>query len=248
MEETKEGVYYKRPISGNGILEETKPVHKKLGVAGKILAAVIGVAGLVFLFRGLILIGIILWAESSPAETLSGMDTYNKQAVLDNYGGDIDSGLFIFPDSTEGMIDPVYTFRMKTGLFDSDGYMILHTKYSQEQYQKEVERLSGVECTISFKEEAVTQKIKYDTESYALPAYVTSDGFDSTYEYALVNEKTNEISYILLCYPNYVELNQYKDYLKLDASAYETEDALNQFTIYAHTFNGGESWMEYSDI
>ena len=60
MEETKEGVYYKRPISGNEILEETKPVHKKLGAAGKILVAVIGVAGFVFLFRGLILIGIIL--------------------------------------------------------------------------------------------------------------------------------------------------------------------------------------------
>jgi len=116
------------------------------------------------------------------------------------------------------------------------------------KYREEVERLSQIECSNSFKEDTVTQRVKYDTESYALPAYVTSDGFDSIYEYALVNEEANEISYILLSYPDVDDLIQYKEYLKVNALEYEMEDALNQFTIYAHTFNDGESWMEYSDM
>jgi len=43
-------------------------------------------------------------------------------------------------------------------------------------------------------------------------------------------------------------LIQYKEYLKLNVLEYEIEDALRQFTIYAHTFNNGEAWIEYSDM
>lgn len=53
---------------------------------------------------------------------------------------------------------------------------------------------------------------------------------------------------LLMSYPSVTELVQYKDYLKLNALEYEIDDALNQFTIYAHTFDGGKSWMEYSDV
>ena len=123
----------------------------------------------------------------------------------------------------------------------------MQTKYSKEDYEAEIERLSNIECTLSFSDEEITQKVKYDEESYALPAYVTVDGFDYIYEYALVNDETCEITYILLSYPEYVNLKQYKEYLKLDASEYRIKDALNQFSIYAHSFDGGESWEEYSD-
>lgn len=248
MQQLKEGVYYKRPGQEKGILQEKKPVPKKLGTAAKILLAVIGVAGFVFMIRGAILIGLFMFAESGPADELSGIEAYDKKMILENYGGDIDSGLFIFPDNTSDMMNPTYVSGLKTGLFDTDGYIILQAEYSDEKYQEEVERLSQIECSITYKDDTVTQKIKYDTESYALPAYVTSDGFDSIYEYALLNEETNEISYILLSYPSVTELVQYKDYLKLNALEYEIDDALNQFTIYAHTFDGGKSWMEYSDV
>lgn len=248
MEQVKKGVYYKRPTQGKELFQEKKPVHKKLGTAGKILAAVIGVAAFIFMIRGIALITLFIFAESGPADILKGIEVYDKKMILETYGGDIDSGLFVFPDSTDDMIEPTYISSLKTGLFDTDGYIILHTKYDEEKYREEVERLSQIECSISFKEDTVTQRVKYDTESYALPAYVTSDGFDSVYEYALVNEEANEISYILLSYPDAVDLIQYKEYLKLNVLEYEIEDALNQFTIYAHTFNDGESWMEYSDM
>lgn len=248
MEQLKEGVFYERTGQGKVSLQEKKPVHKKMGTVVKILLALICVATVVFMIRGVILIGLFVFAESGPADELSGIEAYDKEAILANYSGDIDSGLFIFPDSTEGMINPTYDSSLKTGLFDTDGYIMLHAQYSEEKFQEEMDRLSQIECSITRKDDMVTQKIKYDTESYALPAYVASDGFDYIYEYALVNEETNEISYILLSYPEAADLIQYKEYLKLNALEYEIEDALNQFTIYAHTFNGGESWMEYSDM
>ena len=146
------------------------------------------------------------------------------------------------------MINPTYESTLDSGLFDTDGYVILHTQYSKEQYQREVERLSRVECTVSSNEEEVTQQVKYDETSYALPAYVAVDGFDYTYEYALMNEDICEISYIYLAFPNMEELTEYKEYLKLNPEEYEMEGSLNEFSIYAWTFNDGEYWVEYSDM
>ncbi|MGN0438744.1 MAG: hypothetical protein ACI4F4_09500 [Lachnospiraceae bacterium] len=100
---------------------------------------------------------------------------------------------------------------------------------------------------MSFSDEEVIQEIKYDVKSYGLPAYVAIDGYDYIYEYALVNDETCEVTYVLLSYPEYVDLRQYKEYLKLDTSEYKIEDVLNQFSIYTHSFDGGQSWIEYSD-
>lgn len=248
MEQINERVFYKRPEQKKGALQVKEPVHKKLGTMSKMLLIVIGLAVVAFAIRSALLIGLFIFAESGPADKLSGIEAYDKAAILENYGGDIDSGLFIFPDNTSDMINPTYVSNLKTGLFDTDGYIMLQAKYSDEKYQEEVERLSQIECSLTYKDEMVTQQVKYDAESYALPAYVASDGFDYIYEYALVNEETNEISYILLSYPSVAELIQYKEYLKLNVLEYEIDDALNQFTIYAHSFDGGQSWMEYSDM
>ncbi len=231
----------------NGILEKIAS-HKKFIMGCKILVICLAVAVASFVMRVFLLIALVAWAESSPAETLSGIENYDKSYFLENYGGDLDAGLFVFPDSRLGILDAEFVSSLKTGLFDTDGYIILNVQYDEEAYLQEVERLSSIECTISFKEEEVTQQIVYDEESYSLPAYVAVDGFDDIYEYALVDEKTYTITYVLLSYPSEAKLSEYKEYLKKDTSKYEIEDALNQFTIYAHSFDDGQSWIEYSDI
>ena len=230
----------------NGKLEKLAS-RRNFIIGCKVLVAIAGIAVLTFIIKMFLIIAMVLFAESVPFQSQSGIESYDKADILENYGGDIDSGLFLFPDDTKNMIEPSFTFSMKTGLFDSDGYIILQTKYSKEDYQAEVERLSDIECSLAFDDAEVTQKVKYDEKSYALPAYVAMDGYDYGYEYALVNEENCEITYILLSYPDYVDLSEYKEYLKLDASEYEIEDVLNQFSIYAHSFDGGQSWMEYSD-
>lgn len=247
MSEVKEGIFYKRPSVSVSVTQEKVGTRKKLGIVAKILLAVVGVAGLVSFLSGAVLIVLIALIESGPADQLSGIEAYDKEALLDTYGSDFDSGLFLFPDNTEDMIAPTYESSLKSGLFDTDGYVILQTSYDDTKYQEEVERISRVECKVSFKTDSVTQKVKYDEENYSLPAYVAADGFTSVYEYALLNDAEKEITYILLCYPRYEELSQYEKYLKRNPSEYEIEDTLNQFSIYAHTFNDGDSWTVYSD-
>ncbi len=230
----------------NGMLE--KLVKRKSFVTGcKVLVVAVGVVVLSFVIKVLVAIGMVLFLESAPFKNQSGIENYDKVSILENYGGDIDSGLFIFPDDTKNMIEPTFESSLKTGFFDTDGYIILHAKYSKEDYEAEIERLSNIGCSIEFGADKVSHQIQYDEESYGLPAYVAVDGYDYIYEYALVNEEKCEITYILLSYPKYVNLRDYKEYLKLDASEYQIEDVWNQFSIYSATFDGGQSWMEYSD-
>ena len=238
------GIMIMLALHSNGMLEKIA-AHKKFVSACKIFIAIIGVVVFSYIIQTALLFGIIMFFESEAPLVLTGIEAYDKEAILESYGGDLDCGFFVFPDNIVEMISPTYVCNLDSGLFDTDGYVILHTKYNKEQYQREIERLSEIECTVSFNEEEVTQQIKYDEKSYAFPAYVAADGFCDTYEYALVNEETYEISYIYLAYPNMEELVEYKEYLKLNSVEYEMEDELNQFTIYAWTFNDGESWTEY---
>ncbi len=231
----------------NGILEKIAK-RSKFITACKVLVLVLVVAVASFVMRMILVLALVVWAESSPAEKISGIENYDKSYYLENYGGDLDTGMFVFPDSESKMLDAEFVSSLKTGLFDTDGCIILNAQYDEKAYLQELERLSSIECTISFKGQEVTQQIVYDEESYALPAYVAVDGFDGMYEYALVNEKAYTVTYVLLSYPNVFKLSEYQEYLKKDTSKYEITDVLNQFTIYAYSFDGGQSWLEHSDM
>ena len=56
----------------------------------------------------------------------------------------------------------------------------MNVKYNEDDYKREVERLSNVKCIVKNTEMGVIR----DTKSYSLPAYVAIDGFDYVYEYA----------------------------------------------------------------
>lgn len=199
------------------------------------------------MFRKIIvLVGIIIMllfvGSIVQTESVDENENYNKKKIVEEYGSDIDSALFLFPDDLQAMMETTFVSKFKSGLFDTDGYLILKSKYSIEDYETEVARLAGTKCVVMGTESAV----RYDTESYALPAYVAVDGFDYVYEYALVDEENCEITYVLLSYPEYDDLSEYKECLKLDISEYEIEDALNQFTIYARESEDG-IYVEYLD-
>lgn len=230
----------------NGLLNKLTK-NKKIVTACKILVIALSVTVLLFIIRIALVIFLVILVESTPPQTLQGIEHYDKTAYLTTYSGDLDTGMFIFPDSTDNMLNATLDSNLKTGLFDTDGYIILQAEYTEEDYQAEIERLSFVECSITYNGETITQQIRYDEDSYSLPAYVTSDGFDNVYEYALIDDANNTIIYILLSYPNPLSLSKYSDYLKTEITAYNISDALNQFTIYAHSFDDGNSWIEYSD-
>lgn len=92
---------------------------------------------------------------------------------------------------------------MHTGIFDSDGYIILQAEYSEKNYAAEIERLRGISCSITNgKAEKFTNYVLYEAEDFAYPAYLTCDGFSDMYEYALVDKENCRITYILVNYPD----------------------------------------------
>lgn len=57
----------------------------------------------------------------------------------------------------------------------------------------------------------------------------------------------NRIIYVYLSYPGGKTLQEYSDYVKKDLSVYEEKNTQDAFSIYNHSFDGGESWGEFDD-
>lgn len=201
----------------------------------------------IFIINTLIVIAIITIDSLIPAEKVSGINNYNKNHYLNKYSGDLDSNLSIFPEKTTNMIDATFTSSIKTNLFDSDGFIILSTTYNEDNFKKEVDRLSKLTMTISdCKNKSYTNYVKYNTKDYSLPAYITIDGFGHTYEYALINQNTKKITYVYLAYPDTIN-SEYRKYLKKNKKEYLKEDTLNKYSMYNHSFDKGKTYMEYND-
>lgn len=179
-------------------------------------------------------------------EKISGAEHYSKGYYIAKYGGDLDSNLSVFPDSVEGVTVNLFESSMGEGLFDTDGYIVLECAYAPEQMAAEVERLQGLSMTIyHYDGQTFTNRVMTDNKSYRYPAYVTIDGFSSTYEYALIDEAGGRIVYVYTAYIN-PRTFAYGDYLKTDFSAYN-KDSLKAFSMYNHSFDGGQSWDEFDD-
>ena len=189
---------------------------------------------------------IITMFHWSNTET-SNVTDYNKSVILEEYGGDLDSNLSIFPD--ESLItesNSSYTCNASMGILDTDATIILECDYNDTQYEQEIERLKNLQMTIKHGEEEYTNYVIYDEESYNYPAYITIDGYSYTYEYALLDNNKNRIIYIYLAYPR-VEAFNWNEYLKKDKNVYDNDDTFSCFSMYNHTFDGGESYTEFDD-
>ena len=160
-------------------------------------------------FVGMIVLVLAL-GQMTSGETIEGIENYNKKQLVEEYGSDLNSGLFLFPADAQLMIEPSFISRLKSDLFDTQGYLVLQTKYHSIDYEKEVERLENTSCMVQGQELAVQS----DTESYALPAYVAMDGFDYVYEYALIDDKTCEITYLWISNPDSMVDTEYEKCLK----------------------------------
>ena len=233
----------------NGILKKITANRKIVAFVKVFVACTIVIAAVSFI-RTVLVLGIVMVVEAAPSNVITGIEHYDKAYYLENYGGDLDSLMLIFPEQVDLAVEATFESKMDTGLFDTSGYILLCAEYEKEQFEKEKARLSEITCTIyslGQEEESVTKNILYDENSYSLPAYVTCDGFRDMYEYALIDEENFSVTYVYLSYPEPATENAYKNYLKCDLSLYNITDSFNQFTIYAHSFDGGEIWTEASD-
>lgn len=126
------------------------------------------------------------------------------------------SALSIFPETIEDAEVIDYLYRYMDTLFDPTAEIYLECRYDEETYQTEIARLEGIYA----EHKGEIQTILYDTESFAYPAYVTINGNDHCYEYALLLGD-GRIAYIHMEFIKEEEIAFPADYLP---KAYEEED------------------------
>lgn len=105
---------------------------------------------------------------------------------------DVHSGLFIFPNNINqnDIVDFKYFFQ--DGIFDGSYLFYVVVKYDKYSLNNEEDRLRNIKVNF----EKTEKKILYEENDFDYPAYVSiSDGF-STFEYALIDKKNNQIIYI----------------------------------------------------
>ena len=193
------------------------------------------------------MLAVIFTGCTAPSYQANGIEEYDIQAIVEVYEGDLDSSLTIFPDAeTVAASKTEYKAVLHTGLFDTDGEIVLECTYNKKSFEQERQRLAGLSMTIVSGEESHVNTVLYDKDAYNYPAYITMDGFGHTYEYALMDGENRRIIYVYLAYPD-DETKVDERYLKRDTAVYDETDANHRFSMYNHSFDGGESWTEFSD-
>ena len=229
----------------NGLLAKIAS-NKRFTKAVKVAVIVISVLAAYELLKWVLLIGGMIIIETLPSNDVY-LDTYNKAEIVEQYRGDIDSSLFLFPDDLSKAESSSFEGKLHTGLFDTDGYLCLICRYSESEYAAEVERLASTSCSLTYEGHEIVKNVYLDETSYRLPAYVAVDGFDYSYEYAMCDDERCEITYMYLGFVDDEMIDLLSDNMKTDKSAYKDEDknTLEQFSIYAYYF--GEGAAEYGD-
>lgn len=234
------------------ILKEYYKMKKQKNIIMMILGGVVGgiILFLVDLLRRFLLAGGILTiltfiqGKIGP-EILTDVSKYEKSYYIENYSGDLDSSLSVFPDKiTEEMEVKNFQSSLQTGLFDTDGYIFLEYTLDKENFDKEVARLQALEAKIENPDgESFVNKVVYSEDEYDYPAYITIDGFTSNFEYALVDQENCRIICIYIAYIDSSDF-PHEEYLKSDKSDYEYSDSFERFSMYSHSFDGGETYLE----
>lgn len=146
--------------------------------------------------------------------------------------------LKIFPDTLENMGAEKYYYKCVEGLLDSSCQIYLECQLTEDMFEAEKSRLSEISDTY----EKEVQQIAYDTENFRFPAYVTTYNFDSTYEYALLDEEQKKIYYV------HLQFVPEKD-IKFDNALLPREylpESSEGMDIYAHWISDLEGWY-YND-
>ena len=90
----------------------------------KTILIIISIFLITFIIRTLILLAIITLTTISPPKTISGIENYDKNYYLKEYGNDLNSNLSIFPEHTTFFLEANFFSSLQTNLLDTDGYIL----------------------------------------------------------------------------------------------------------------------------
>lgn len=148
---------------------------------------------------------------------------------------EIEGSLAIFPQTLNEMGAEKYYYKCAEGLLDSACQIYLECNMTEKMFESEKNRLSG----ISDIHGEDVQKIVYDDSHFQLPAYVTIYNFDSTYEYALLDEEHKTIYYIHLQFVSEKDIVFDKSLLPADYMVESTES----MDMYEHWLDDIDGWV-----
>lgn len=165
----------------------------------------------------MLVLSIVVIIRKAPSAILNGVeymediDEEYKTVNVEDYGnwsGHIESekqevegksGLRIFPKKSKDLEVEEYIYNCEKTNASVYKYLIYSKiKYSEIQFKVERERLSKLKCDIAIdgKKSIVKKKIKFSDKLFQYPAYVAIYASNYCYEYALLNEESNEIIYV----------------------------------------------------
>ncbi len=156
--------------------------------------------------------------------TSCGTYTGSAEDYGDFRGRGCGSEFWIFPESiSESAEDVKYIFDFKDGLLTPECQVYLELKLPEDEFKAELERIRSIKGEL--------YEIKYDTENYIYPAYVTIEGYYRCYEYVLIDEERCRFIYIFTEW--LTETNDIKfdiSYLPENWNVYP--DYENEFNVY----------------
>jgi len=230
-------------------------VLRKLANNRTFTITVIVIIAVVFLIvlrylLGLIFVMSMLFVDyAKPMTQVEGAEYYDKEKLVEEFSGDMESHFFLFPDDLGNTEEADFVYEYKTTLLDTDGWFFLTAEYSDDAFEAEIERLSGVTCTLDHNDIHSVKSVIYDEDMYNYPAYIAIDGYSHAYEYALIDEADNRVIYVLLGYPDPDVLSEYSDYLKSDPAEYDlgNSNTLERFCIYSVKDPDVDGYLEYTE-
>ena len=153
------------------------------------------------------LIFYFIFGASFPVKTTS-IEDYSKRLDQKIY-----SDLKIFPQEIpESATEVDYYYYYQDMIFDPSAQIYLHCKYSEEDYQKELERLENIQVRYQEKD----SNGGYTSDNYNGEVYIYKDDYSNCHEYAIVNSDTREINYIFFQFLGFLRIHFDKKYLPLD--------------------------------
>lgn len=149
--------------------------------------------GLVSVLAACLLMGITFFLfrilRGDVTEKTDDLTRYHQWSLPEKY-----SQLLVFPEKVPNSAeDTVYFYRYESGYTRPMCQIFLSCRLSEDDFDREEKRLSS----LSYTSEADGRKtVHYDGQSFQSPAYVTIEGYDFCYEYALLDGENRSITYV----------------------------------------------------
>ena len=215
-------------------MQEVKKKIKKRNTMFASIGIAVGISFVIIVIRVLLVAGVISFAVQDGWKRCYTSTDINDYGVFEEFDGY--SRLDIFPKQiSDSMEINKYSYYYADTFLDPTAQIYLECSYDEDDYLKEIERLEEIQEEYDGR----IQPIVYDADSFSYPAYVTIDGDDHCYEYALLIGE-GKIAYVFLQFIKEEDIVFPAEYLPKEYEQKETG-----YSIYEFELQNGDRHVVY---